>query len=60
MLQAILVGLNIISKLMDMFNKGQQDREAEMRVTSKVRDKVDDAKSRVKARLALKFPDIHK
>lgn len=60
MLQAVLSALNIISKIMDMFSKSQQDREAEIRVTSKVRDKVDEATKRVKARLAIKYPDIHK
>lgn len=57
-LQAILVGLNLMSKIMDLFSKAQADKEAEMRVTSKVRQKVENAKKIVKKKLADKYPDF--
>lgn len=57
-LQILLVGLKIVSGIMDMFTKAQADKEAEIRVTSKVRKKVDDATEKVKKKLADKYPDF--
>ena len=57
-LQALLVGLNIVSKILSMFEKAQADKEAEIRVSSKVRKKVDDVTKKVKNKLAGKYPEF--
>lgn len=51
-LQAVLAALNIMGKFMDMFTKAQADKEAEIRVSSKVRRKVDELKKSVNARIS--------
>ena len=57
-LQAVLAALNIAGKLIDMFTKAQADKEAEMRVTSKVRKKVENAKDKVKKKLRDRYPEF--
>ncbi len=56
-LKAVLVLLDLVSKVMDIFQKKQLEKEAEIRVTSKVRQKVDNAKEKVKKKLADKYPE---
>ena len=58
LLQALLVGLNIVSKILSMFEKAQADKEAEIRVSSKVRQKIDKAKENVKKKLKDRYPEF--
>lgn len=56
--QALLVGLELVSKFFEMYQKRQLEKEAEARISAKVIRKVANVRKRVKDKLRARYPDF--